>query len=141
MREQIEAEIGPVDQFAKSIDANQPASSPGQQAIHYAPRTPTYHFEQAEVKETAQWMRTKEAIKVAGIFIGELSESLRGMSFGYVANLSTRPAGICPASLRDAARGGSERGINDLVGDASRCAAWAAVHDRLMRASVEWKRT
>jgi L-threonylcarbamoyladenylate synthase len=47
-REQIEAVIGPVALCAGTAPADQPASSPGQLAVHYAPRTPAFRFEPSQ---------------------------------------------------------------------------------------------
>ena len=47
-REQIEAVIGPVDLFSGVVDSSTTALSPGQQAKHYAPRTPAYRFDPAQ---------------------------------------------------------------------------------------------
>jgi L-threonylcarbamoyladenylate synthase len=43
-REQIEAVIGPVALFRGAVDHREAAASPGQSALHYAPRTPTFRF-------------------------------------------------------------------------------------------------
>jgi L-threonylcarbamoyladenylate synthase len=44
-REQIEGEIGPVEVSVAINPDRLPATSPGQHAVHYAPRTPAYRFE------------------------------------------------------------------------------------------------
>ena len=44
-REQIEAVIGPVEMFAGHIEQTVAAASPGQHAVHYAPRTAAFRFE------------------------------------------------------------------------------------------------
>jgi L-threonylcarbamoyladenylate synthase len=46
---QIEELIGPVHRFNGNVDANIPASSPGQQALHYSPRAIAYSFEPSEL--------------------------------------------------------------------------------------------
>src|SRR6185312_16150580 len=43
-REQISAAIGAVDVEETTALSNQPARSPGQQPVHYAPMTPAYRF-------------------------------------------------------------------------------------------------
>jgi L-threonylcarbamoyladenylate synthase len=43
-RQQIESVIGPVDAESSITDMTLPATSPGQQPIHYAPRTPSFRF-------------------------------------------------------------------------------------------------
>jgi L-threonylcarbamoyladenylate synthase len=48
-REQIEAVIGPVESRAGAVVAHDvSASSPGQQAVHYAPTTPAYRFDTSQ---------------------------------------------------------------------------------------------
>jgi L-threonylcarbamoyladenylate synthase len=47
-RGQIEAVIGPVEMASVVTEATTPASAPGQQAVHYAPRTPAFRFEPHE---------------------------------------------------------------------------------------------
>jgi len=47
-RRKVEAIVGPVEVFASVVDATLPASSPGQHAKHYAPRTPAVRFETAQ---------------------------------------------------------------------------------------------
>ena len=44
-REAIEDVIGPVDVFGGVVGSSTAAASPGQQAKHYAPRTPAFRFE------------------------------------------------------------------------------------------------
>jgi L-threonylcarbamoyladenylate synthase len=50
-RQQIEAVIGPVTLFAGAAPADQPAASPGQLALHYAPRTPAFRFETSQRRQ------------------------------------------------------------------------------------------
>jgi L-threonylcarbamoyladenylate synthase len=47
-RQQIEAVIGPVTLFAGAAPSDQSATSPGQLAVHYAPRTPAFRFEPSQ---------------------------------------------------------------------------------------------
>src|SRR5262249_16511530 len=47
-RQQIEVVIGPVALFAGAASADQPSASPGQLAVHYAPRTPAFRFEASQ---------------------------------------------------------------------------------------------
>lgn len=48
-REQLESLIGPIAVFRGHVDSNQSASSPGQQLVHYSPKTPAYRFESHEL--------------------------------------------------------------------------------------------
>ena len=47
-KHQIESVIGPVDLKSSTVAANTPATSPGQQPVHYAPHTTAYRFEAAD---------------------------------------------------------------------------------------------
>ena len=47
-REQIESIIGAVKVLDRRISPEEPATSPGQFSLHYAPRTPAYRFETSE---------------------------------------------------------------------------------------------
>jgi L-threonylcarbamoyladenylate synthase len=47
-REQIEQVIGSVEMFEGTVDAATAAASPGQQARHYAPRTPAVRFQTSQ---------------------------------------------------------------------------------------------
>jgi len=49
-REQIEAVIGPVGVFTGAIDGSVAAASPGQQAVHYAPRAAAYRVEAKDLE-------------------------------------------------------------------------------------------
>jgi L-threonylcarbamoyladenylate synthase len=44
-RGKVEAIVGPIEVFSGAVDSDRPAASPGQQARHYAPRTPAVRFE------------------------------------------------------------------------------------------------
>lgn len=50
-REQIETFIGPVEMKTLVAESTQPATSPGQQEIHYAPRTAAYRFEASQLEQ------------------------------------------------------------------------------------------
>jgi L-threonylcarbamoyladenylate synthase len=47
-RAQIEAILGPVEMRGATVGYGVVAASPGQQAVHYAPTTPTYRFETSQ---------------------------------------------------------------------------------------------
>src|SRR5688572_29815393 len=48
-REQIESLIGPMEVMKDSVtEVTLPATSPGQHAVHYAPRTPAYRFDASQ---------------------------------------------------------------------------------------------
>jgi L-threonylcarbamoyladenylate synthase len=47
-QQQIEHLIGPVEVSRGIVGSAVPAASPGQQRVHYSPRTPTYRFETAQ---------------------------------------------------------------------------------------------
>src|SRR4051812_35429336 len=55
IREQIQELIGPTDLFTGQTDPSKSASSPGQQALHYAPRAPAFRFEASETEKIWEW--------------------------------------------------------------------------------------
>lgn len=56
-REQIEAVVGgPVDVFQGHVHASEAAHSPGQQVIHYSPRTPAYRFDAGQEMRVRGWL-------------------------------------------------------------------------------------
>lgn len=63
-REQIEAVIGPVAEFRGSVSGKSAARSPGQQHVHYAPRSPAYRFEIEEFPLLRRTIRPRSAMIV-----------------------------------------------------------------------------
>jgi len=136
---QIEVEIGPVALFERSVDANEAARSPGQQRVHYAPRTPTFRFDRSDSEEVARWLHTNMKETAAGIFVEDVPHAMRKISFGHISTLPRAPESYgrrLYGALREADQSGAQRLLVEMPPDAP---AWAAVRDRLIRASVPWK--
>lgn len=63
-RAQIESVIGPVRVFAGHVEPATPALSPGQQRVHYAPRAPAYRFELGDLSYLRRTIRPRSALIV-----------------------------------------------------------------------------
>jgi L-threonylcarbamoyladenylate synthase len=61
-RSQLESVLGPVEQIESHLSPAQAASSPGQQAVHYAPRTAAYRFEESDWKQVAEFCRRNKSV-------------------------------------------------------------------------------
>jgi L-threonylcarbamoyladenylate synthase len=135
-REAIEAVIGPVELQAMVTDISQSAASPGQQPVHYAPRTPAYRFESSEAEQVDAFLR--RAIISTAVFItlrvwpdwlnfaGENLESflMPGDPVVYARRLYS--------TLHDADKIGPAAIFIEMPPDTS---AWNAVRDRIRRAT------
>lgn len=122
-REQIEKFIGPIEMNTIVTDTTTPAHSPGQQEVHYAPRTPAFRFE----------IRQRDRISgddVGIILIGDTTSQNE-----RVITLGNDPAAYAHdlyAALRQ---------LDDLnpraiyVQSPPETPEWAAVRDRLRRAT------
>jgi L-threonylcarbamoyladenylate synthase len=114
-RQQIEAIIGPVEMTARRIgDDQEPSLSPGQHAVHYAPSTPTFYYEQAETA-------TAERL---------LAQNRRALHLVLPSD-PTECAARLYVLLRQADGTGADQILVRLPPDEP---GWAAVRDRLMRA-------
>jgi len=109
-REQLEALIGPVQMKSMVVEASVPASSPGQHAIHYAPRTPAYRFDP----------RDRTRLDMTNAAIVELTLDPET----YAQNLYARLRLLDTQNLRAI--------YVEMPPDRPE---WAAVRDRLMRAT------
>lgn len=114
-RAAIEQVIGKVAVASKQLGDKQPALSPGQQAVHYAPVTPTYRYEAAESSAAMALMaRTPGAI---------------------IIDLPQTPA-ICATQLYSILRDADARGASTILLQMPPDEPpWAAVRDRLTRAA------
>jgi L-threonylcarbamoyladenylate synthase len=120
-REEIEREIGPVAVFGGSVAAGVVASSPGQHAVHYAPRARAYRFaaEQRDQMRSAA-LRDRNPSHVY-LFLGEMP----GTPEQYARELYR--------TLRSHDEQGASAMFIEMPPDT---AEWAAVRDRLTRATV-----
>jgi L-threonylcarbamoyladenylate synthase len=134
-REQIESIIGPVDMLETAADESLPASSPGQQAVHYAPHSPTFRFDSLAALG-AEKSRIKNG-KVIAILLGK--SPARG-EFGpgtEVIEMPTSPQAYAHrlyAVLHDADKKSPDSIWIEVPPDIP---GWHAVRDRIRRAARE----
>jgi len=139
---QIEAEIGRTVLFEGVADPAASASSPGQQAVHYAPSTAAYRFESADRFRVATWCREHLAESWAIVAIGSVDAeammtALPGMDPDRHALIemptSAREyARRLYATLRDLDARNLDTIWMQMPPDEPQ---WAAVRDRLSRAT------
>lgn len=125
-RAQIEALIGPVLELRGHVDRNEPATSPGQQEVHYAPSTPAYRL------ESSGRLRDQIEDGDAVMLLGEEFDLRYG---GRIVTMPDNPAAYARdlyAVLRRLDASGAERILIEMPPDTPQ---WAAVRDRLMRAA------
>jgi L-threonylcarbamoyladenylate synthase len=125
-REQIEAVIGPVEIFHGSVDAQTAAVSPGQHARHYSPATPTLRFEREDRP------RVLQSLTGIAILIGSSGQASRPETIEMPDDPSAY-ARLLYQTLRTADSKSPAAIYIELPPDTPN---WAAVRDRLLRASV-----
>jgi L-threonylcarbamoyladenylate synthase len=140
-RQQIEAVIGPVAVAAGIVDHATAATSPGQQAVHYAPLTPTYRFDVGEANHVAAWCRDHPATPAVILRIGHPAEH---DVIGRAASAKHRTVPLpndpeayahhMYAALHAADAPGADRIWVEMPPVDE---AWSAVRDRLMRATID----
>jgi L-threonylcarbamoyladenylate synthase len=137
--------IGPIDVFYGSVDPAQSAISPGQHAIHYSPRATAYRFTRDTCADIIRWCqdnRIRYDVDHGGtaavICIGRLPDRLEwepSIYFDKVLELPISPqeyARDLYAALRQVDQPGTTAIFVEMPPDES---AWAAVRDRLTRAT------
>jgi len=93
-REQIEQVIGPVRLFAGAVDPAHAAASPGQQEVHYAPVTPAFRFEAAELDKLKDWLRARPGDSIALLRLSDVVNPAQfGDSVGSALRTVSRPPG------------------------------------------------
>ncbi|MCC6425092.1 MAG: threonylcarbamoyl-AMP synthase [Phycisphaerales bacterium] len=122
---QIEAAIGPISEIQRPNPSNQPAASPGQQEIHYAPTTPAFRFESHQQNQIPQ-------SNVAQILIGQPSLRPHGQHHITLPNDPTRYARYIYAILRELDTRNLDAIYIQMPPDEP---PWTAIRDRLRRAS------
>jgi L-threonylcarbamoyladenylate synthase len=140
-KEQIEDVIGPVEMVATVREASEPSPSPGQFVRHYAPRKPAFRFERADRDRVLQQF---ESDPTARISILLMDPSVRGVLFpadnerlgpGWKFTLPAEPAAYARnlyVTLRLIDEGDADAIYVEMPPDEP---AWAAVRDRLLRAT------
>jgi L-threonylcarbamoyladenylate synthase len=134
-RHEIESLIGPVELFQGSADIAKAASSPGQHAIHYAPRAPAYRFSREDMEPLLRWLTGHENRAMTAMFVGETPLSLKTVAFQLSIEAPTNPddyARELYAALRRLDLPGVDGILVEMPPDRPE---WAAVRDRIMRAT------
>jgi L-threonylcarbamoyladenylate synthase len=134
-REQLEAEIGPVDVFEGAINPSLAAASPGQHAIHYAPRLPAYRFSPEDVAKVIAWLGSRDAFRVPVLLVSPILKEMAKIPGARVIQMPALPSSYAHdlyAVLRAADVPENEAILIEMpVGEP----AWAAIRDRLIRAT------
>ena len=128
-QQQIEWVIGPVAHFSGSADPSVAAASPGQHAIHYAPRTPAYRFETAD-REIA--LNRFVGGKRVALLVFDGVSSHPGMTMFEMPTSPEPYAAMLYQTLRDCDRGNFDVIAVEMPPDELE---WVAVRDRLTRAT------
>ncbi|HZK80990.1 MAG TPA: L-threonylcarbamoyladenylate synthase [Humisphaera sp.] len=137
-REQIETAIGPVQLFTGAISSDAAAVSPGQQAVHYAPTAAAYRFTREQADTVARWCRTNDAESTAVLLLGapdEIPPALANFKFRRRMWLAPEPVEYAKdlyAALRELDVPDVKTMLVQIPPDEP---PWAAVRDRLMRAT------
>ena len=142
-RERLEQLLGPID-YNTSAHPSQPALSPGQQPIHYAPASPAFRFTESDLGLLENLFSARLGRSIVFLIIGgtELAGHLREMS----RRDSSNSAAIIemPASADDYARrlyaalheADDRRPDAIWVQQPPDAAQWDAVRDRISRATL-----
>ena len=127
-RAEIEKIVGPVDVAEAPISEGEAAASPGMQAVHYSPTTPTYRFDAGHGNSLASGLKGRKA--VALLFKEEpLPTEFRIILLPGDANAYARRL---YAALHEADGQNAAAILIQMPPDEP---AWVAVRDRLKRAS------
>lgn len=129
-REQIESVIGVVNVFGGHVDSTVAAASPGQQRVHYAPRTPAYRF------DLRIWQSLIKSVAGRAAFIfTTVGVDFHSSDSTWVREIGPDPSRAMKelyAALRDADRSGAATIYVEMPPDEPR---WAALRDRISRAT------
>lgn len=135
-REQVEQVIGPVGIFAGSVSSDHAAQSPGQQLVHYSPVAPAYRFNSPQGEQVVSWCAEHPETDVVILGIaGSTSVTHMGVPKTRLILMSNDPddyARELYAALHEA--DGPDVGAIwiEMPPDLP---MWAAVHDRIVRAT------
>jgi L-threonylcarbamoyladenylate synthase len=137
-REQIEAVIGPVRVFSGSVGIDQAGIAPGMLAAHYQPRAPMHRSEIGEAGKWVEWRRRNPGERAVVLVIrGTALEFAFGDT--TIVEMSDHPPEYARAlysALHNADAQGAGVIWAEMPPEEPR---WAAVRDRLMRASSDVK--
>jgi L-threonylcarbamoyladenylate synthase len=128
-RAQVEQLIGPVTLPTSVVDSGTPAASPGQQAVHYAPRAPAWHYQRQHHDGLAA---TVAAASVVVLSLTDPPPLLANARLVQMPATAQAYARVLYATLREADATNPSAILIELPPDEP---AWYAVRDRIMRAS------
>jgi L-threonylcarbamoyladenylate synthase len=136
-RQQIESVIGRVELFRGHVEASEAAASPGQQRVHYAPRSPAYRF---DAEAFAGLLSRIDATRQIAFILLTFDVDL---SLPAGSKLSLRQIGPDPKQaardLYGALREVDERGPEAIyVEMPPEQPEWLALRDRITRATMPW---
>jgi L-threonylcarbamoyladenylate synthase len=134
-REQIEAIIGPVDMKSIVHPTSTPTMSPGQQSLHYAPRSVAYRFTRDQLARVLADATDPQREAPAILFFGPTPHEAQAVPFRGLGETPTTPpehARVLYSMLRELDRLGADRIFVEMPPDTSE---WTAIRDRLLRAT------
>jgi L-threonylcarbamoyladenylate synthase len=132
---QIEAIVGPVKLIKATTDGSKPASSPGQQAVHYAPKSPCFRFE--SVADLRAAISRQSGGKIVAIV---LHESVARAEFPATAKIVEMPSTPEEYARRFYAvlhEADASHADSIWIENPPDEPGWHAVRDRIFRASRE----
>jgi len=133
-REQLEEVAGTVEMRPITVDASLAAESPGQQARHYSPLSPAYRGGRVEIEEMLRQPHP-QGRRVAILFAGEAVDASVEEP---VLELPRDPSGYAQSLYSTLRKADAMRPACILIELPPEQPAWAAVRDRVMRATLPW---
>lgn len=134
-RLEIESLIGRVEVFQGSVDPSKAAASPGQHAVHYAPRVPAYRFASTDIARVLHWLGARRPVRIMLLSIGPASEAMKQLPGLELTEMPSSPqqyARDLYAALRAADTSEHAAILIEMPPDDP---GWTAVRDRLTRAT------
>ena len=131
-RGKIEEIIGPVEMADQIVDPMQAASSPGQQAVHYSPRTPAFRFGYGQLGSLLAG-RPGELDRAIILLLRKYDRSRIGTD--RITQMPDSPAGYARAlyaRLHEADSRGADSIWIEMPPDLPE---WTAIRDRIQRAT------
>jgi L-threonylcarbamoyladenylate synthase len=131
-RGHVESVIGPVEVFNSNVAADEAARSPGLQAVHYSPTTPTFRFEAGDLNLLTDWRRGHPGERMLILAPGDQSVPFDLAEVVVMPAQAEQYARQLYRVLHDADRGAAAVIWVQMPPDRPE---WAAIRDRLIRAS------
>jgi L-threonylcarbamoyladenylate synthase len=121
--------------FHGSSDPLIAAPSPGQHAVHYAPRALAYRFSRDELDSVLAWLAPVRDVSMSAMFVGKIPPSLSQISFHHSIEAPNVPDAFARqlyATLRRLDLPAVHAILVEMPPDTPE---WAAVRDRITRAT------